>query len=804
MVSASSRITEKSLELIRNSIAETGGSEVMFCGSVNEEGIIDSVIVAARGNDDSVAALEAFMEKGDVIIHNHPGGNLKPSSADLRIASLLGAQGIGFFIIDNEAENLYAAAEPLITKKNKKIDTEKLVWAISPGGVLSTLFPYYEARDSQIEMLASVAECFNEKKLTIAEAGTGVGKSIAYLLPAFQWAIDNEERVVISTNTINLQHQLIEKDIPLVKKILGTDKEAALIKGRSNYLCLRKYYEALNENSLFAEDGKGIELLREWVVITKTGDKADLPMLPDYSVWNDVCSESDYCLGLYCAYREKCFVIKARKNAASASVLVVNHHLLFADLSARNEGAGFNGTAVLPKFSYTIFDEAHNIEASATSLFSYTLSKGFIFKSFKQLYSRNRGRIWGIHSFIMDNAGAHEKKAAEIPHMIADTINLFEELEKEAENLLMGKQNLKIERTPLFENLFEKILAFKKQLSGIYGILDDVAQNIDVEPENDPRVYELFLIKARLKELIFKTEILLDSDSDTYVNWIEKGRTTSFISTPLDVSEILQETVYNKIKSIAFTSATLSIKKQFDFWKKRVGLLDCGRETTENSFDSPFDYSKQVMIAVPTDMVSPQDPKYAKELSDFALNMILMAEGGALILFTSYSMLIEVYNNVKDKITGAGITLLRQGEIDRFKIQKIFNEDVKSVLFATDSFWEGIDSPGDTLKLLIICRLPFKVPTDPVIKAKLDKIEKEGGRSFTDYSLPEAVIKLKQGFGRLMRRKTDRGVVVITDNRIITKSYGEIFLSSLPETVKCIGTKTVIKERAEDFLFSKK
>ena len=799
---ACSRITLNALEKIRNAISEAGQNEVMFCGTLNKDGFVDTIIVAARGNESAVPALEAFMEKGDVIIHNHPGGYLKPSNADLNIASMLGKQGIGFFIIDNEAENIYVVAEPIASKKRELIDTETLAKNLLPDGKFSKIFEYYETRESQVEMLENIAESFNNENIMIAEAGTGVGKSIAYLLPSFQWAINNEERVVVSTNTINLQHQLLEKDIPLVKKILNTDIKSALIKGRSNYLCLRKYYEFINENSLFnATENNGIiEIIKDWASSTETGDKADLPVITDYSVWSDICSDSDYCLGLYCHYREKCFVIKARKNAALASILVVNHHLLLSDLSTRNMGAGFNGTAVLPLFRHTVVDEAHNLESAATSYFSRTLSKGYVIKSFRKLYSRYKNKIFGIYNFLAENSGNNEKKVTGIPEAISGIIEAYDDLEKEAETLLADKQNLKIERKIEFDNLLQLFVVFKKKLSGVYLVLDELSQSIEITPEDDSRVYELFLIKSKVKELILVSEILAD-EQEEYVSWIEKGKNISFILTPLDVSNLLKETLCENLKTIVFTSATLSIKENFGFWKKRIGISDIERKIIEKSFMSPFDYAKYVMLTVPTDIRDPSDSLYTEELSVFIKNMVITADGGALILFTAYSMLMEVYNIIKEDITKIGITVLRQGEFDRFKIQKIFNEDKKSILLATDSFWEGIDSPGETLKMVIICRLPFKVPSDPVIKSRIEKIEREGGNSFTDYLLPEAVIKLKQGFGRLMRRKDDTGIVIITDNRIIKKSYGQIFLSALPKTLTYYSESRNIESKVEDFLF---
>ena len=764
---ALSRISRKALSIIRESITEAGGNEVMFCGTVNTDGIIDSIITAARGNEESVPAIEAFIDKGDVVIHNHPDGHLKPSSADIRIASILGSQGTGFIIIDNQAENIYVVAEPLVTKRKNPVDISGLSGKLAPGGRMSEVFKDYEPRGPQIEMLAFAAEAFNRSWMAVAEAGTGVGKSLAYLLPSFQWVMNNDERVVISTNTINLQHQLLEKDIPIARKILETDKKACLIKGRSNYLCYRKYFDVLNENSLFrsAEDEDSdsknaqFNIIREWVSVTETGDKADLPLLRDYSVWNEVCSESDYCLGLYCSYREKCFVISARKKAASASVLVVNHHLLFSDLSARSSGAGFNGTAVLPMFRHVIFDEAHNIESSATSYFSMNLTKGFLIKNFRRIYGKSRNRIFGIYRFLAENNAKGSAKTAEIPSLINQALENYDAMEKEALMLLGSRQSVRIERKTEFDNLFSFFSAFRKKIMELYSAIDESSAGIDISADEDSRVYELVLIKSRLKELVSTAEILVDCD-DNYVSWIEKGKNVSFTLTPLDVSKVLRETVYSNLKTIFFTSATLSIKKSFDFWKKRIGLFDFDRTISEKIFESPFDYGKRVMLAVPQDISDPSLPLYAEELAEFVKKIVILSEGGVLLLFTSYSMLLDVFERIKDPVSSCGINILRQGEFDRYKLQKIFNQDKKSILLATDSFWEGIDSPGETLKIVIICRLPFRVPTDPVTRSRLEKIEREGGNPFFDYSLPEAVLKLKQGFGRLMRRKTDRGIVI--------------------------------------------
>ena len=795
---ASEKLSVSVIEQMKKAISDTGGNEVMFTGSCGENGIVESIMIAARGNENSVPALEGFVDRGEVIIHNHPVGNLNPSQADLRIASILGNQGIGFYIVDNNVEEVYAVAET-VSEKITPLNVEKLKNHLSPGGSLSKIFDKYEVRESQVEMLSDIADAMNREKIVIAEAGTGVGKSLAYLVPAFKWVMNNNERVVISTGTINLQHQLIEKDIPLVKKMLSTDKKAALVKGRGNYVCMRKYFEKLNESSLFNDTNKDLMMIKEWMEVTDTGDRSDLHFLPEHTLWSDIASESDYCLGLYCPYREKCFIIKSRKKAASANVLIVNHHILFSDVSARSAGGGFNGTAVLPGFSRIIFDEAHNMENAATSFYSATLSRGFLFKTLSKVYRRKRGSITGIFAYLKSNSD-NDEKITDIPILTAEATSQYELLEKEAEEILTGSYNTRILQDERFHNLISHIQSLKNYISKIYMIIDELTQGIDFTPEDDAKVYEILLIKNRLQGLVSTCSMLIDTD-DNYVPWIEKSKRIIFYVTPIDISEILQETLYSKIKTIVFTSATLSISSKFSFWKKRVGL-DSGKfEIKEKSYKSPFDYESNVLLGIPHDLPEPSSEEYTAMLSDFIYDSLMISEGKGLVLFTSYSMLMHVYNSVKEKLLESNIMVYRQGEDDRFRLLNSFNSEKNSVLMATDSFWEGVDSPGETLKNLIICRLPFRVPSDPVIKARMDRITQNGGNPFMDYSLPEAVLKLKQGFGRLMRSKTDRGVVLITDTRILKKQYGSIFLKSLPESSRYFGTSENVQKKIEDFLY---
>ena len=385
------RIYPSVIEHMRETILEAGGSEVLFVGRVDSEGRIKGVAAVARGDEASVPALAPHMERGDAVIHNHPGGNLRPSRADLRIAAQIGSQGIGFFIVDNDVRRIYVVAEPVLVAEARPLDGDMLAALLEPGGELERRMPGYEARRPQIDMLRFTAATFNSGGICVAEAGTGVGKSLAYLIPALSWVDGNEGRVVISTATINLQEQLLDKDIPLVRRVLGKDIPTVLVKGRSNYLCLARLREALEEKSLFEEEDSVLDTVDRWARETPTGSRSDLPFFPGESLWSRVCSEADSCTGLRCPHREKCFLLKARREAAAARVLVVNHHLLFSDLALRVKGAGFDSTAVLPPFRRVVFDEAHNIEGSATSFFSETLNRLLVHRYLGRLL-RSRGR----------------------------------------------------------------------------------------------------------------------------------------------------------------------------------------------------------------------------------------------------------------------------------------------------------------------------------------------------------------------------------------------------------------------------
>jgi len=806
------RFTPEVIEIVRDAIREAEGQEVLCVGRMDEDGLVGEVETVARGNDVSAPAIYPFMEGGDVVIHNHPGGVLKPSSADIQVAAQLGNQGVGFYIVDNEVRRVYCVSEPVLKPPERPIEIERLSGLIRPDGALQHIFPEYESREPQIRMLEVVSESFNSRRIAVVEAGTGVGKSLAYLLPASEWAVRNRERVIVSTATINLQHQLIDKDIPLVEKLLGVRLNAKLVKGRGNYLCLRRLKDALEELALFQDDGNELDAVQRWAETTATGSRDDLPFFPSAETWGRVCSEADACMGLRCSHREECFVLKARREAAATNLLVVNHHLIFSDLSARVNGAGFDATAVLPPSHRLIFDEAHSLEKSATSFFSEKYNKLLLFKQVGRLYGRRKGRTYGL--------AVRLQKMSSAPETFERIPALVQELQKEAESLDAGVLDFLAGRGSLwlkpdsefdeFDTVLGPVRTMRAALGTLLTTLEEGINRVDEKYEQETEVFEIGIVQERLALLsAVLGAIERYQGEEESVCWIEKNRTSkgeeycSFIRTPLRIASLMQEAVFEPHRTIVSTSATLTVRKTFDFWLARVGLNGAFRDRLETAMlESPFEYRKRVLLAVPVDAPEPNIDGYQQYVTDFVRAAIELSEGGALVLFTSYRMLQITYEETRDFLEERGISVLKQGSEDRSKLLQRFHTDVSSVLMATDSFWEGVDAPGESLKLVIICRLPFSVPTDPVIQARMEMVEREGGNAFMQFALPQAAMKLRQGFGRLMRRQSDRGVVAILDSRIVKKSYGKILLDSLPVTLRKIDEKEPVLRAMEDFFYA--
>jgi len=789
--------------------------EILWVGRVDEDARVVDISAAARGNAEMVPALFPHMSRSDVVIHNHPGGNLRPSGADLNVASRLGNQGIGFLIVDDDISQVNVVAAPIARQEISSLDIEALSGMLEPGGELSGRLDSFEPRWEQIDLLKMVASSFNESLPMIAEAGTGVGKSFAYLIPALKWAMENDERVVISTATIALQQQLMDKDIPMVREILGCDVKAALVKGRGNYLCLKRLDEEGGGDDLFRA-GDGMEGIRRWSEETATGSKSDIPFKPDDISWARIRCEADNCPGSFCTYFDKCFLMKARRKASESSLLVANHHLLFADLAARRD-AGPDETVVLPPYRRIILDEAHHAEGSATDLFTTTISLPVLNRFFYRLFINKGGQGGGLLTRLAVKKPAFsERLVGEIPPLIDAARAGVETLDALGRDLLAGNRQIRLsgessdmEQSRLVRPMESLRVALTKLVGRFADIISELAEESpDVELEG--LTVEARQTCAGLQDAVGITDAFIHRDEHgDQIFWLESFRRsdgTEWLAchkTPLSVAQLVREAVWESYETVIAVSATLAVNGGFQHWKSIIGADGIPRIPFEGLFPSPFDYASRVFLGVPSDAPSPEDPAAWGLFLISAISRALDLSGGhALVLFTSYETLRATIKGVSKELGDNSPLLLAQGDDDRGRLLKKFREYPSSVLFATDSFWEGVDVPGDSLGLVIITRLPFRPPTNPVSLARREALAAAGGNPFMQLSLPEAVTRFRQGFGRLMRRRDDRGAVLVLDSRICSKRYGHLFLKSLPKTTSCLKSLEGVFRELENFLFT--
>lgn len=602
---------------------------------------------------------------------------------------------------------------------------------------LPQVVPVYEVRDQQIQMALMVERGLLHDQHVIAEAGTGTGKSYAYLIP-LSFVLGDESRIVISTATIALQEQLLKKDIPFLEEILGVDFRAELAKGKGNYLCLLRYHEELQNKGLFPEDDL-VERLKDWVKQTETGDRAELPFEPGES-WGRVCAD-DTCPGRKCHLNDDCFFAKARKRLTRAGVIVCNHALFFTDLHLRDSSGGT--ASLFPEYRYLVFDEAQHIESTARRTMSTEVSNVRLQVLLNQLRKRD-----GCHLDALNKTLAINGK-------------FFETL---------GRTN-NSNNYPLPQN----------------NELTNLGQELKQAVEDTVRMFDADLVGER-ENAIFKclkrfnqdlVEILDGADPEK-VYWVEKSehrkrRLITMHATPLDVSKNLDRLLFysGELSSAVLTSATLSIRGDFSFFRENIGCS----QALEISVDSPFSYEEQCLLYLPQGLPDPREPGFHAGIVPFIEDILIQTEGRAFVLFTSYRGLNEVWDMLNGRLPWK---LLKQGDLPKNKLLEEFKADLHSVLFATSSYWEGVDVPGEALSCVILVKLPFSVPDDPLTQAKINSIRRSGGNPFYSYSLPEAVLRLRQGFGRLIRTKDDRGVVVILDPRVKTTSYGRYFIEDLP------------------------
>ena len=803
------------IKYIRSEIASSNENEVFFVGEINHDGKVTSVSVGSRGNLHSVPVNQDLKRKGNVLIHNHPGENLTPSDADLSVAAVSSENAQGFYIINNDVTEIYVVVEPVLPKVIKKLDVDDAAFYISKDGPLAKINENFEERLSQIELLKNIVKTFNQNKTGVFEAGTGVGKSYAYLIPSILWAVQNNERVVISTGTINLQQQLCLKDIPQAIKITGKPVKFILMKGRQNYICKRRLQDALNSKDLF-ENNDDLDRIAQWQDSCDSGSKSELSFLPSESVWNRINSESDACMALRCPYYSQCFVMKVKKEASAANILVVNHHLLFADIESRLHGAGYDDAVVLPPYKRIIFDEAHGIETAATSFFSESFNRFKILKPLNLLYRKKKNSAMGF-LFSVSMLSKEEEKSFQAYQMISKIKSDLTNLETLALDLCIQENNLWL--NPLTFRNFQPVLSMCQTLAKDISVFTSlVLEVLDGVPEDDrdiPYFWETKVLNRRLSDYsVILNDFFMWEEKPDKVFWLQKKNLPSdmqkddelnfyinFIETPLDIAPLMNQGIFEPMDSVVCTSATLKTGRDFSYWLRHNGLyFSDSDEVLQGEFFSPFPYKENMIFLVPKDIPFPDEPDFQIYVENVLKNLILKAKGRTLVLFTSYESLRLSYNNIFSTMLANGIKLLRQGSDDNARILKNFKDDVSSVLFATDSFWQGVDVPGESLSQVIIVKLPFTVPNDPVFKARSEAIRKKGGNSFMELSVPEAIIKFRQGVGRLIRKNTDKGTVVVLDRRIYEKQYGSLFLANVPECKKYYEPVSKILDIIEEFL----
>ena len=627
---------------------------------------------------------------------------------------------------------------------------------LDKGGFLSDAIEGFECRPQQIAMAEAVGRVFDSEHHLIIEAGTGTGKSLAYLIPAILWAVKHNKKVVVSTHTKTLQEQLLYHDIPLIHEKLKIPFRYALCLGNENYLSLRRLKRA-SQAGLFTivEEEEQMAAIFDWVNETPTGTKGNLPFEPLPSVWEDVGRQKDLCLGKNCETHNTCFYFKEKKRWFGAHLLIVNHHLFFANVASSG--------AVLPRFDAVIFDEAQNIEESATSFLGLKISNSYLYYFLDRLYhSRTRK---GLLSRIKHDYVLHLRNQVGVVRKAVETFftRIVEEYGKKDRVLRIYKP-VSIENAIYFpmKELYESL----KNFEGM------------VQSEED-RI-EITAAANRCMEFNNSIPAFLNQDLDGYVYWLEINEKKKFSrvvlqGVPINAAEELQEQVFSKIGRVVLTSATLTTHKSFDFIRGRIGF-----DAQEQSIlGSPFDYPNQALLYVSADLPEPSETmeKYASAMAKRCGELVEISEGRTFILFTSYALMDQVYDRLQH--LSSKFSFLKQGEIPTGQMIQRFKK-TSGVIFGTNSFWQGVDIPGDALKSVIITKLPFDVPSEPLTEARIEDLRRRSIDPFSHYQIPRAIIQMRQGFGRLIRKQSDTGVVSILDSRIARRGYGKQFLDSLP------------------------
>jgi len=706
------------------------------------------------------------------------------------------------------------------------LDPASVSHDLGPDGAIAQAMQRYEDRPSQRDMAATIATLYNDGGVGLLEAGTGVGKSLGYLIPAIRWAARNKQRTVVSTNTITLQEQLVRKDLPFLAAALGDDVSVrfALLKGWRNYLCLLRLEQAkLLGGSLLEDDiGADVARLDAWAEETEEGSLSDLPSPPRPDVWDEVSAEPDLCTRNACPHFQRCFLFKARREAAQADVVVVNHHLLMSDVAVRRAQGNWGDAAVIPPYTRVVIDEGHHLEDAAAAHLGASVTRRTLQRLFSRLDRRGRGLV----------AALVERLSARSDLLSAASLDVVNQRIAPSVRAAREKSEL----------LFDVLLAFLQQSgasvvrltdefaghpvwrAGLNLALTDVLREIRVLSESltvvrerlessgdrddalAPLLNELRGVARRLEGAgdALTDALRPSAGSDPSIRWVEvKGRegNVSVTAVPLDLAPILRDDLFRKVKTAIVTSATLAADGRFDFVRDRLGLTEDDVTPATAVFPSPFDYPAQALLAVPTDMAAPNidAATHFEHVMRIVQDVASAAGGGLFVLFTSHRDVRAAAERLRASEIGARLPILVHGEDARGVLLDRFKAANDAILLGTASYWEGVDVPGAALRALVIARLPFRVPSEPITAAHCEAIEARGGNAFAEYMVPHASLRLKQGFGRLIRSASDRGVVILADPRVVSKRYGRDLLNGLPPAERLTAPWRTIVQQLKAF-----
>ena len=675
----------------------------------------------------------------------------------------------------------------------------KISAIFEPGGSLSRTISNFEARPGQKEMSHMVFQAMMQECFCMVEAGTGTGKTLAYLIPAVFVSLAMDEPVVIATKTINLQEQILKSDLPILREATGENFHTVLVKGWSNYLCLRRFNRLELSQELFEiHQLKSIQQLRQWSQTTLTGDRSDASFQVDNQVWDRVKADPTACTYNRCPYYDRCYFFDQRRKIQKANLIITNHAFLFAQVAGRRKNPGAEGWSVLPEFSRLVLDEAHHVEDVASNFLGDDASSGEFSRIMQTLMrTPGTGQEAGLLPRVRNarfSPGTEARIRASLDGGIIPAIRPLQEcfktflyhaarlpsMEEDSDRLLLTpdlRREFREEASQEMDRFAKKLNSFKSLLDQLYseGVREDPDLGVEIS-------------SASLRIETFRDSLLrvARGDDDKMIYSLEYSRRKSgdsvrFRSYPLSVGNILYEDLFSRLKSVTFTSATLAINRNFKYLKRRLGLDTLDKDVILSGvIDSPFDFPRQALVAIPRDMPETKQDSFLPMVIPHLCQLIEVMEGRTFLLFTSYRMLDRCADMLRERLNKKSFNLLIQGEYPRHVLLDRFKETERSVLLGTDSFWEGVDVPGRSLECVVLMKLPFKVPSDPIIRARVEFIEKHGQNAFLQYQVPQAIIQLKQGFGRLVRNRKDRGVIVILDHRILTRRYGKAFLNSLP------------------------